>query len=81
MKMAIVFDPDPQLGPDLLDPAKEDRRLGEFIDSSSSDVFLMVRRYGEQYEDGARTDIWSSGAWENVSSKTIKKVIRKLGEL
>ena len=81
MKVALVFDPDPDLGPDPLDDAHQPRRLGEFYDSERHDVFLMVREFGEQFEGGARTHVYSSGAWENVSSKAIKKVIRKLGDL
>jgi hypothetical protein len=66
VRVAIVFDPDPDLGHDPLDPAKEPRALGMFIDSDKDDVLLVHRRYGEQYEDGIRTDIYVSGVWENV---------------
>ena len=66
MKVALVFDPDPDLGTDPLDDAQEPRALGIWIDTDKEDVLLLHRRYGEQFEEGNRTDIYSSGIWENL---------------
>ena len=81
MNLAVVFDPDPSLGTDPLDSKNQPRRLGEWWDSSKVDVFLVVREFGEQFDDGARTHVYSSGAWENIQSKAIKKILGKLGDL
>jgi hypothetical protein len=66
VKVAVVFEPDPDLGHDPMDETKETRRLGVFIDSDKEDVLLVHRRYGEQFKEGIRTDIYASGVWENV---------------
>ena len=81
MKLAIVFEPDDSLGYDPLDDAKEARRLGIFIDSDKEDVILIHRRYGDQYEGGNRTDIYSSGIWENVTLDQMEAAIGHLEEL
>jgi hypothetical protein len=81
VKIAIVFAPDPDLGPDPLDEAKEPRRLGIFIDSDSEDVILIHRKYGEQYDGGYRTELFSSGIWENVQLEQVIEAVEALGEL
>jgi hypothetical protein len=80
--ISLVFEPDPALGSDPLDPASMPRRLGEVFDTATGiDAFLVVREYGERFQGGSRTHVWSSGAWENVQSKAIKKILGKLGAL
>ncbi len=69
MKVAIVYEPDPELGPDPLDEAKLPRRLGDFIDSEKTDVLVVWREYGERFEDGVRTHIVAAGVWENVTEE------------
>lgn len=81
MKVSLVFDPDPDLGHDPMDGAKEHRRLGIFIDSDKEDVLLVHRRYGEQFEGGNRTDIYSSGIWENVTLDQVEGAIDYLEAL
>lgn len=81
MKVSLVFAADPDLGPDPLDPANEDRALGIFIDSDKDDVLLLHRRYGDQYEGGNRTDIYSSGIWENLDPDDVADAIAQLSEL
>ena len=66
MKVAIVFDPDSALGPDPLDEAQEPRRQGWFI-GDAEDAIVIHREWGEQFEGGSRTHVFSQGAWENVS--------------
>jgi hypothetical protein len=66
VKIAVVFEPDPDLGVDPLDEAKQLRRQGLFIDSDKTDTLLVFREYGEEFEGGNRTHIFSSGIWENV---------------
>lgn len=75
MKVAIVFEPDPDLGPDPLDEAKTPRRLGDFIDSEKTDVLLMYRQYSDELEDGYRTVILSSGVWENIDEDAIEDAL------
>lgn len=67
MKVAIVYEDDPALGPDPLDEAAMPRRLGEFLDSGKVDVFVAWREIGEQFKDGARIHFVGSGIWENLS--------------
>lgn len=66
MRIAIVFDPDPDLGPDPLDHAKAPRRLGEFIDDNV-DAFIAWREWGDQFDGGYRTHFIGQGIWENLS--------------
>lgn len=81
MKISLVFAPDTDLGFDPLDDAREPRSLGISIDSDKEDVILMHRRYGEQYEDGKRTDIYTSGIWENVSLEQVMAALDDIEEL
>lgn len=81
MKVAVVFDPDPDLGPDPLDEAKVPRRLGEFWDSDKFDIVLLVREYGDQFEDGSRTHIFSSGIWENLDPDDVADAIAHISQL
>lgn len=74
MKVSIVFDPDPELGPDPLDEHGAERRLGEFLDSDRTDILVVWREIGEQFEDGARTHVIGSGIWENLSQEQIDQV-------
>jgi hypothetical protein len=75
VKLAVVFEPDPDLGYDPLDKAKQPRRLGLFLDSATTDVLLVYREYGEAFEDGYRTHIFSSGIWENVDLERFEAAI------
>ena len=81
MKVSLVFAPDPDLGHDPMDEAKEPRSLGVFIDSDKEDVLLVHRRYGDQFEDGIRTDIYSSGVWESVTIEQMEAAIAHIEEL
>jgi hypothetical protein len=82
MLMTLIYDPNPELGTDPLDPANTPRRQGEFFDTSTGiDAFLVIREYGEAFQGGSRTHVWSAGTWENVQSKAIKKILGKLGDL
>lgn len=78
MRMALVFAPDESLGVDPLDDAKEARSLGVFIDTDREDVLLLHRRYGDQYEGGHRTDIYSSGIWESVTVEQVEAALFEL---
>ena len=80
MKVAIVFEPDPDLGSDPLDEAAMPRRLGEFLDSDKQDVFVAWREWGEQFEDGYRTHTVGSGIWENLTVEQIDQVLGWLNE-
>lgn len=80
VKVSIVFEPDPDLGPDPEDEAQSPRRLGEFIDSDKTDVLLMWREYGEQFEDGNRTHIISTGVWENITADQMDDILERLGD-
>jgi hypothetical protein len=80
MKVAVVFEPDPDLGSDPLDEAKQPRRLGEFLDSDRVDVLLIYREVGEQFEGGSRTNILSSGIWENLTVEQIDQALAPLFE-
>lgn len=68
MRVAVVFDPDPSLGPDPLDEAKQPRRIGEFI-GPDQDALLVWREYGDAFEDGCRTHVIGQGIWENVTQE------------
>jgi hypothetical protein len=81
VKISLVFEPDPDLGTDPLDEAKDLRSQGIFIDSDKEDVLLMHRRYGEQYEGGNRTDIYASGIWENLDIDQVSEALDRLQEL
>lgn len=80
MKVAIVYEPDPDLGFDPLDEAKTPRRLGEWIDSEKTDVLLMYREYGDQFEDGYRTHIVPSGVWENLTAEQIEDALAAIND-
>lgn len=75
MKVAIVYEPDPDLGPDPLDEAKMPRRLGDFIDSEKTDVLVVWREYGDKFEDGFRTHVVPAGVWENVREEAIEDAL------
>lgn len=81
MRIAVVFDPDPSLGTDPRDLAEQPRRLGEFIDGNAVDVLLVWREYGDAFPGGSRSHVLSSGAWENLHGKQIRKVLTQLGSL
>lgn len=66
--IAVVFAP--ALEPDPKDSAQMPRRLGELI-PDGSDFVLIWREWGEQFEDGKRTHVLSSGAWENITRDQI----------
>lgn len=67
MKVAIVFEPDPDLGFDPLDQHQSVRRQGEFLDSERLDIFIAWREVGDQFEGGSRTHFIGAGIWENLS--------------
>lgn len=69
MKVAIVFDPDADLGPDPRDEHQAVRRLGEFLDSDKLDILVAWREIGEQFEGGSLTHFVGSGIWENLSEE------------
>lgn len=69
MKVAIVFEPDLDLGTDPLDEHNTPRRLGEFLDSDRMDVLVAWREWGDQFEDGFRTHFVGSGIWENLTEE------------
>lgn len=78
--MAIVFEPDPDLGADPLDEAGSPRRLGEFLDSEKTDVLIVYREIGEQFEGGSRTNILSSGIWENLTAEQIDEALAAIDD-
>lgn len=78
MKVAIVYEPDLELGPDPLDEAKEPRRLGDFIDSEKTDVLVVWREFGDQFEDGSRTHLVPGGSWENLTEGQLDQVVQWL---
>jgi len=81
VKVAVVFDPSPEIGPDPDDPHKRDRRLGEFWDSDKLDMLLVVRQYGDEFEGGSETQVFASGIWENIDLERVEEAIDHLGEL
>jgi hypothetical protein len=83
VKVAVVFEPDADLGPDPGDHADppDERRIGLFLDGDHDDVLLLWRRYGEQYVDGFRTEVVSSGIWEHVTLDQIRDAIGHITEL
>lgn len=80
MKVAIVFEPDPDLGPDPFDEAGQPRRLGEFLDSDRTDILLIYREIGEQFEGGSRTHVIASGVWENLSEEQVDQALAWINE-
>ena len=78
MKVSLVFDPDPDLGPDPLDPAQEARRQGVFIDSEHEDVLVIHRKWGTQYEGHQRTEVYASGVWENLDAGAVVEALDTL---
>ena len=74
MRVAIVWEPDPDLGLDPLDKAKMPRRLGEFIDSGS-DAFVVWREWGEQFDGGYRNHIVGMGIWENLTAEQVDEAL------
>ena len=83
MKVAVVFEPDPDLGTDPLDDADppDQRSQGLFLDTDKLDVLLIYRTYGEQYDDGYRTHIFASGIWENVTIDQMSDAIDHITQL
>lgn len=79
MKVAIVFDPDPDLGTDPLDPHAMPRSQGMLLDSDKTDVLIVWREWGEQFEDGYRTHVIPSGIWENVTEEEIDGMLAAIG--
>lgn len=75
MKVSLVFDPDPTLGSDPNDPHHRPYRLGEFFDSDKVEMLLVVRQYGDEFDGGMETQIWSSGIWENVSIDQVEDAL------
>lgn len=78
MKVSIIYEPDPDLGPDPLDEAAQPRSLGEFIDDEKVDVLVIWREYGDQFEDGSRTHVIPGGAWEHVTEDQVDALLDSL---
>lgn len=74
MRLMVVFDADPDLGPDPLDDAKQPRKLWEFIDHHN-DCLLIWREWGEQFEGGYRDHVVSQGIWENITDQQRDQII------
>lgn len=70
MNIAIVFDPDPGLGPDPLDHAEAPRSVGQFI-PSGSDAFVVWREWGDAFQGGYRDHVVGMGIWENLTSQQV----------
>ncbi len=70
MNIAIVFEPNPELGPDPLDHAQMPRRQGEFI-AAGSDAFVVWREWGDDFEGGYRDHVVGMGIWENLTTDQI----------
>lgn len=81
MKVAVVFDPDPSLGYDPEDVHQRPRRLGEFWDTDNLDMLLLVRQYGDKFEDGSETQVFATGIWENVDLAAVREAVDRLSEL
>jgi len=74
MVVAMVFEPDPDLGPDPLDHAMEPRRQG-WVFSGLDDCIVIHREWGEQFDGGSRTHVWKGGAWENLPLDEIVRLL------
>jgi hypothetical protein len=81
VKIALVFEPNPELGHDPLDPHKRPYRLGEFFDSDERDVLLLVRQWDEKFEGGSETQVYSSGTWESIDGDQVEAILDELGAL
>lgn len=77
MKVAIVFDPLPDIGPDPNDEHQSPRRLGEFV-GDNSDCLVIYREWGDQFEDGYRTHILAQGIYENIPDDQWEAVLAEL---
>lgn len=77
--VAVVYAPQPELGPDPLDAtAHTPRRLGDVI-TEREDMLLVWREWGEQFDGGSRTHVVSTGAWANVTHDQIVTTLDTLG--
>lgn len=59
---------------DARDPAKQPLRLGWHI-GGDEDFIVIHREWGEQFQDGVRTHLWSGGIWHSM---TVEDVVRAL---
>ncbi len=79
MKVAIVFDGDPETpDPDAGHP--EGIVRGEFL-PADTDVLIVWREWGEQFEGGSRIHFVGGGSWEHIGMKAAKRIEKALGAL
>jgi hypothetical protein len=80
MQVVLVFEPDPTLAyADAADMEQEVEPLRRAIYMGEGEDVLVVRRsYGEQYEDGVRTEVWAQGVYENVDWDTLTDTVEGL---
>lgn len=79
MKVAIVFEGDPsQPDPDAGHP--EGLVRGEFL-PAGTDVLVLYREWGEQFEGGSRTHMIGGGSWENLSMEQMGAVLEVVNSL
>jgi hypothetical protein len=70
VNIAIVFTPDPALGPDPNDAAANPRSLGHLIDEHT-DALVIWREWGGGFEGGYRDHVVSQGIWEHLTSNQV----------
>ena len=79
--VTVVYAPQPELGPDPLDTtAQTSRRLGDVI-TEHEDMLLVWREWGEQFTDGSRTHVVSTGSWANITHDQIVDTLDTLGSM
>jgi len=72
--VTIVYDVDPDLGPDPNDPHAQSRRIGEVI-GDGADCFVVWRQWGDEYEGGFRDRVVGQGVWENLTEEQVDAAI------
>lgn len=80
MRVAIVFEPDPDLGPDPNDDARKPRRIGEFLDVDR-DVIVIYREWGDEFDGGFRDHLFGQGIWENLTVEQFADMLAVAEEL
>jgi len=78
--VAVVYEPNVNLGPDPLDSVQVARRLGDLI-TPGTDLLLIWREWGEEYPGGSRTHVVGDGIWQNVMLDRIAEAIEGLSDL
>ena len=74
MIVAIIYSPDPELGPDPNDEHHQPRSIGQFI-GDGSDVFVLWREWGDQYKGGFRNRVVGQGIWEHLTNEQIDRAL------